>query len=94
MSHDEEIARRLLVELNHGAICIPGDDGLVILSSDSEEVVTEEEEDTEEEEVKDEPVGSGSPSRRLVAPISSASSLKSLVTIGGGAFSSYLRLGS
>ncbi|CAD6204258.1 unnamed protein product [Miscanthus lutarioriparius] len=57
-SRDEEIARKLVVELNREAISIPGDGGLVILSSDSEEEVTEE-----EEEEENEPVGGGSPSR-------------------------------
>ncbi|CAD6336857.1 unnamed protein product [Miscanthus lutarioriparius] len=60
MSRDEEITRKLFVELNHEAIGILGDGGLVILSSDSEEEVTEEEEADEEE---DEPTGSGSSSK-------------------------------
>ncbi|XP_066385164.1 predicted GPI-anchored protein 58 [Miscanthus floridulus] len=55
-SRDEEITRKLFVELNHEAIGILGDGSLVILSSDSEEEVTEEEE-------KNEPAGGGSPSR-------------------------------
>ncbi|CAD6219897.1 unnamed protein product [Miscanthus lutarioriparius] len=65
MSHVEEIARRLFVELNHEAIGILGDGGLVIPSSNNEEEIAEEEADEEEkkEEVKDEPTGSGSPSR-------------------------------
>ena len=58
-SRDEEIARKLFVELNREAISIPGDGGLVILSSDSEEEAAEE--DAGEEE--DEPMDSGSPSR-------------------------------
>jgi hypothetical protein len=76
MSHDEEIARKLYVELNREALGIPGDGGLVILSSDSEEEVTEEEEvDGEEkkEEVKDEPAGSGSLTGGEAAPISPSS---------------------
>ena len=92
MSHDEEIMRRLFVELNREAISILGDGGLVILSSDSEEEVVEEEEAVEEE--KDESTGGGSPSRGSPAPISLASPLSSLVTIGGSACSCYLRLGS
>ena len=58
-SHDEEIARRLFIELNREAIGIPGDGGLVILGSDNDEEATEEEEvdEEEEEEVKDEPAG-------------------------------------
>ncbi|CAD6270135.1 unnamed protein product [Miscanthus lutarioriparius] len=66
-SHDEEITRKLFVELNCEAIGIPGDSGLVILSSDCKEEIIEEEEVDEEEkkdEVKDKPTGSGSPSRR------------------------------
>ena len=55
--------RKLFVELNHKTIGIPGDGGLMILNSDDEEEVTEEEDDEEKEEVKDEPAGSGSPSR-------------------------------
>jgi hypothetical protein len=78
-SRDEEIARKLFVELNHEASGIPGDGGLVILSSDDEEAIEEE-----EEEVKDEPICGGSPSRSSAAPILSASPLRSLVTIGGG----------
>ncbi|CAD6260865.1 unnamed protein product [Miscanthus lutarioriparius] len=61
-SHDEEIARKLFVELNREAISILGDNDLVILSSDSEEEVTEEE-DADEEEEENEPAGGGSPSR-------------------------------
>jgi len=59
MSRDEEIARKLFVELNREAIGIPRDGGLVILSSDSEEESIEEEANKEEkkEELKDEPVG-------------------------------------
>jgi hypothetical protein len=60
-NHDEEIARRLFVELNRKAIGISRDGGLVILSSDSEEEVTDEEADEEDE--KNEPTGSGSPLR-------------------------------
>ena len=65
MSHDEEIARRLFVELKCEAIGISVDGGLVILNSDSEEEITEEGADEEEkkEEVKDEPTGSGLPLR-------------------------------
>ena len=53
--------RKLFVELNREAIGIPGDGGLVILSSDSEEESIEEEANEEEkkEELKDEPAGSG-----------------------------------
>jgi hypothetical protein len=58
-NHDEEIVRKLFVELNREAIGILGDGGLVILSSDDEEEATEE----EEEEVKDKPTGGRSPSR-------------------------------
>jgi hypothetical protein len=61
MSRDEEIARRLFVELNREAIGISRDGGLVILSSDSKEEFTDEEADKEEE--KYEPTGSGSPLR-------------------------------
>ncbi|CAD6263949.1 unnamed protein product [Miscanthus lutarioriparius] len=65
MSHDKEIARKLFVEMNHEAIDILGDGGLVILSSDSEEEDVEEEEVDEEkkEKVKDGPEGSESSSR-------------------------------
>ncbi|XP_066354598.1 uncharacterized protein [Miscanthus floridulus] len=60
MSRDEEIMRKLFVELNREAIGIPRDGGLVILSSNSkEEIIEEEEVDEEKEEVKDEPMGSG-----------------------------------
>lgn len=64
MSHDEEIARKLFIELNHEAIGIPGDGGLVILNSDDEDEATEEEEvdEEEEEEAKDKPTGGRSPS--------------------------------
>lgn len=42
-SRDEEIVRRLHVELNCEALGILRDGGLVILKSDSEEEITEEE---------------------------------------------------
>jgi hypothetical protein len=42
MSRDEEIARKLYIKLNRGALGILGDRGLVILSSDDEEDVIEE----------------------------------------------------
>ncbi|CAD6266156.1 unnamed protein product [Miscanthus lutarioriparius] len=59
MSRDVEVARKLFIELNHEAIGIPRDDGLVILSSDDEEEAVEEEEvdEDEVEEAKDEPAG-------------------------------------
>jgi hypothetical protein len=59
MSRDEEIVRKLFVELNREAIGILGDGGLVILSNDDEEEAAKE----EDEEVKDESTGGGSPSR-------------------------------
>jgi hypothetical protein len=62
-SHDEEITRKLFIELNCEAIGILGDGSLVILSSDDEEEVTGEEEEDDEEEAKDEPTGSRSPLR-------------------------------
>ena len=93
-SHDEEIARKLFVKINHEGISILGDGGLMILSSNDEEEATEEKEaNKEEEEVKDELAGSGSPLRNYAAPISLASPLMSLVTIGGGACPIRLRLG-
>ena len=61
-SRDEEIARKLFVELNREAIGILGDGGLVILSSDSEGEVAKEE-DADEEEEENEPASGGSPSR-------------------------------
>ena len=61
-SRDEEIARKLFVELNREAIGIPRDSGLVILSSDNEGEVAKEE-DADEEEEENEPASGGSPSR-------------------------------
>lgn len=69
MSHDEKITRMVYIELNHEALSIPRDGGLVILNSNDEKDIKAEEKVNKEE--KDDTVSSdGSLMESEAAPIS------------------------